>query len=278
MLKYIRIILIALFCVALAGAAGVYYYNYTHEDTAAPVFQADSDLIEVSVTDPQEALIQGLHAGDNVDGDLTDKIRIKGISTLLNETDVDVTYIEFDEASNYSTYTRTVRYTDYASPRFQLVKPMIFKLGETVSYTNAIMVIDQRDGNITGRLKLESSTVVNNTPGFYKAELSATNRMGDEIRLPLTVQVTDNSASRPSIVLKEYLIYVEQGARRNFRSYLSEVLDPLDADRETPIPLRNVSVNDGNVDTSKPGVYEVYYYYTGISGEVATVILTVVVE
>ncbi|MBR4193352.1 MAG: hypothetical protein IKQ54_03360 [Oscillospiraceae bacterium] len=278
MLKYIRIILIALFCAALAGAAGVFYYNYTHEDTVAPVFQADSELIEVSVTDPQEALIQGLHASDNVDGDLTAKIRIKNISTLLNETDVNVTYIVFDAASNYSTYTRTARYLDYTSPKFELVKPMIFKLGETVSYTNAIIVRDQRDGNITGRLKLESSTVVNNTPGFYTAELSATNRMGDTIRLPLTIQITDNSASRPSIVLKSYLIYLKQGQHPNYRRYLTEVIDPLTGKDETPVPLYKVSVNEKNVDTDKPGVYEVYYYYTGISGEVATVILTVVVE
>ena len=102
--------------------------------------------------------------------------------------------------------------------------------------------------------------------------------MGDTIRLPLTIQITDNSASRPSIVLKSYLIYLKQGQHPNYRRYLTEVIDPLTGKDETPVPLYKVSVNEKNVDTDKPGVYEVYYYYTGISGEVATVILTVVVE
>ena len=48
--------------------------------------------------------------------------------------------------------------------------------------------------------------------------------------------------------------------------------------RDIPVPLSQVSINDSGVDYSQAGVYEVYYYYTGISGEVATVILTVVVE
>ena len=277
MLKYVRIILIVLFVLALAGAGGLYFYAYTHEDTSPPAFRCDSELVEVSVKDPAQALLQGLYAYDNVDGDLTAKIRVKEVSTLINATDVTVTYIVFDEASNYATYSRTARYLDYAPPRFHLARPMIFNVGQTVSFRDAISVTDLREGNISGRLKLEESTVISNTPGTYRARLSASNRMGDTIYLPLTVQIIDSSISRPTINLTDYLIYVEQGERVYPRHYIESVSDPMSEDMEHAISRYKVSVNDKNLDSSTPGVYEIYYYYTGISGEVATVILTVVV-
>ena len=278
MLRLVRIILIILFCLALIGAAGLYFYTYTHEDNIPPTFRSGTDLLEVSVTDPDEALLQELWASDNVDGDLSAKIHVKEISTLINESDVNVTYIVFDEASNYATYSRVVRYRDYTPPRFDLLQPMIFNIGETVNFGSAVTVTDLRDGNISGRLKLEESTVISNTPGSYTATLSATNRMGDTITLPLTIQIIDNSTSRPSIALKRYLIYIAQGETPNWKSYLTEVLDPLSENPEESVPLRKVSINATRVDSSTPGVYEVYYYYTGISGEIATVILTVIVE
>ena len=278
MLRYVRIILIALFCLALIGAAGLYFYIYTHEDTSPPAFRSGTDLLEVSVTDPDEALLEELWAYDNVDGDLTSRIRVKDISTLINETDVNVTYIVFDAASNYATYTRVARYRDYTPPRFDLVRPMIFNVGETVSFSSSITVTDLRDGNISGRLKLEESTVISNTPGAYSALLSVTNRMGDTITLPLTIQIIDNSTTRPSISLDKYLIYLSQGEEPDWKSFLTQVKDPLSSSADKTVSVGKVTINASKIDVSTPGVYEVYYYYTGISGEIATVILTVIVE
>lgn len=278
MLKIVRIILVILFCLALAGAGGLYFYNYTHEDTSAPAFRSETDLLEVSVTDPEQTLLRGLSAYDNVDGDLTSKIRIQDISTLVNDTDVNVSYIVFDDASNYATYSRTVRYRDYTPPHFTVLQPMIFNTGDPVSFTGYITVNDQRDGDISGRLKLEESTVINNSPGTYSATLSVTNRMGDTVYLPLTVQIIDNSVSRPKIQLKDYLIYIKAGEEPSFRRYITEVTDPMAADSDQDIPASKVTVNAEGVDADTPGVYEVYYYYTGLSGEIATVILTVIVE
>ncbi len=278
MLRYVRVFLVVLFCLALAGAAGLYVYRYTHEDTSPPAFRSGTDLLEISVKDPDSALLNQLWAYDNVDGDLSSKIRVKSVSTLINETDVNVTYIVFDEASNYATYSRTVRYVDYAPPKFGLLGPMIFNVGESVNFGSTVTVTDQRDGNISGRLRLEESTVITSIPGTYSVKLSATNRMGSEIWLPLSVQIVDKSFTRPQITLKEYLIYVKVGEKPNYRSYLEEVTDPLSEDPEKAIPLRKVTINSSGVDSSVPGVYEVYYHYTGISGEIATVILPVIVE
>ena len=52
-------------------------------------------------------------------------------------------------------------------------------------------------------------------------------------------------------------------------------VEVLDADE---ISRTAAKVNAKKVDPTTPGTYEVYYYYTGLSGEIATAILTVVVE
>ena len=116
------------------------------------------------------------------------------------------------------------------------------------------------------------------TPGTYSATLTAANRMGDTITLPLTIQIIDNSTTRPSITLSKYLIYVARGEEPDWKSYLDQVTDPLSKTEDKTVSNSKVTVNAARVDTSVPGVSEVYYYYTGLSGEIATVILTVIVE
>ena len=186
-----------------------------------------------------------------------------------------VSYIVFDSASNYATYERTVRYTDYTSPHFRMSKPMIFNVGDTISFLDRISATDCIDGNITGRMILSESTVSNSIPGTYRAVISVTNRLGDTATLPLTVMVVNHSASAPKITLSKYLIYYKEEENVKFRDYVLSVTDPLS---ETGANPRLIRVNTAEVDASTPGVYPVYYYYTGTSGEIATTILNVVIE
>ncbi len=278
MIRLIRVVLVVLFCIALVSAAALFFYVRTTEDNTPPEFHVEADLIEVSVTDPDAALLQGLTATDDRDGDLTEEIRIQTHSSFMGNAEFTVSYIVFDQASNYATYTRRARYVDYVSPRFELTRPMTFGVNETVRFDGTVVVQDLLEGDISGRVKLEKSTVVNTIPGTYQVVLSAANRMGDTVTLPLSVQIVDNSRTRAQITLRDYLIYAHMGDELDYSQYLSKVTDPMEKDQSVVIPLSSVSINDSNVRLSTPGTYEVYYYYTGISGETATAILTVVVE
>lgn len=275
MLKYIRIILISAFVLALLGAGGLFLYNYTHEDVAPPAFDSDTDLLEVSVTATERQLCAGLRAYDNVDGDISSRIMVKNISQLINDTDVRVTYIVFDNASNYATYERTVRFVDYVPPHFSLSKGMIFNAGDTVTFLDRLTAKDAVDGDITSRMALLHSSVVSNIPGTYSVTVNVTNSLGDSSTLPLTVIVVNRTPSLPRIELTEHLIYLPKGSTFRPRDYLAGVEDPL---AEGEINLRQVKINGKSIDTEEPGVYEAYFYYTGESGEIATAILTVVVE
>lgn len=275
MLRTIRILLIVFFVLVLIGASILFYYNYTHNDVSEPVFRNESDTMEVSVSATRKELCAGLRAFDNVDGEITDRIMVQNISRFVSESTFRVRYIVFDNASNYATCERTVRFTDYVPPKFHLSKPMRFNVGETVTFMDRITAEDCIDANISDKLLLTESNVSNTTPGNYRAVVSVTNSMGDTAVLPLTVLIQSRSPSAPVIELNEYLVYQKAGEKREFRSYLDSVTDPL-ADGE--VSKASVKINAKGLDRDTPGVYEVYYYYTGASGETASAILTVVVE
>ena len=155
---------------------------------------------------------------------------------------------------------------------------MTFNVNETIRFDGSVIAEDLLEGDISGRIKLEKSTVVNSTPGTYQVVLSAANQMGDTVTLPLSIQIVDNSRTRAEITLRKYLVYTSAGGELDFSQFLSKVTDPMEKDQDAVISLSSVTINDSNVRLSTPGTYEVYYYYTGISGETATAILTVVVE
>ncbi|MFQ9052481.1 MAG: hypothetical protein ACLR5H_04270 [Oscillospiraceae bacterium] len=54
-----------------------------------------TDSIDVSVTAGDEALLQGVMASDDRDGDLTDQILIKGVSPSLTDSSAQVTLHRF---------------------------------------------------------------------------------------------------------------------------------------------------------------------------------------
>lgn len=275
MLRVIRIGLIALTVMLLIGAGILFYYNYTHEDISKPTFQASSATIEVSVKAERKDLCAGLHAYDNMDGDITDRIMVQSISSFSADDSFRVRYIVFDRASNYSVCERVARYTDYTPPTFTLNKPMVFNVGDTITYLDRISANDCIEGDISDRITLLESNVSSSTQGTYRIKVSVTNKMGDTAELPLTVLVRNASPSAPTITLSKYLLYQKAGELKNFRTLIASVSDPL---LEEAAPKKNVKINSSGYDYQTPGTYDVYYYYTGASGETATAVLTVVVE
>ena len=274
LLRRIRVILIMLFVVAAIAEGALAAWHYTHDDVSAPVFTSDYELLVVSAKATDEQLCAGLHAYDNMDGDITNRIMVKSVSPLINTTDAVITYLVFDNASNAATYSRTLRYTDYHVPHFSLSQPLNYAVGEKITLLDRLAANDVIDGNISSRIMLSQSSVSNSIAGTYPITVQVTNSAGDTAILPLSVLVSAQSASAPTLRLSTYLIYVSAGESVNWRSYINSVRDPLVGNGS----LSKVVCNTDDVDLDTPGVYEAYYYYVGQSGETTTVILTVVVE
>ncbi len=272
-MKAIRIFSISIFLV-LAGLTALTFTRYLAEDHTPPVITCDSEILAINVTDDETVLCQGITAWDNPDGDLTSQVFVEHTSGLIDANTAKVTYAVFDSSDNVAKLTRYVRYTDYKKPKFQITKPLIYKMGEQITLLDRLVVSDVVDGDITSQLRLTMSYLSNSAAGRYPIMLQATNSLGDTAFLPVTVIVVGNSPRLPEITLTDYLIYVPAGTKLLPRQYLDSVRDPGAAKQPG---LEKVAVDVGMLDMETPGVYEIIYSYSnGVLG--CETILTVVVE
>lgn len=272
-MKAIRImqrVILALFILTLLAFCGLRIYRQVTVDVTPPVITCSSDSIDASVTAGDEALLQGVMASDDRDGDLTDQILIKGVSPSLTDSSAQVTYIVFDSANNMASVTRTVRYTDYQAPRFALSQPLVYPAGQTVTLLDRLTASDVLDGDISSGIRITSQNVINSQPGVYSVTAQVDSRLGSTVVLPLKVVIT---AGGPQLItLSDYLVYLPRGSAFDAAGYIQSVTAP----DGTALSAGQVSI-ESPVDTSVPGTYHVGYSVTA-QGQSYTVYLAVVVE
>ena len=235
-----------------------------------PVIRCDEEKLVISVSTTQEELLSKVTARDEQDGDLTASVQIAGISKLLTDNTAKITYVVFDSDHNVGTLTRYLQFTDYEPAKFTLSQGLIYYRNESIALLDRLSAIDVIDGDITSMVRVSSLNATSQAE-VYTVDVQVTNSMGDTSRLKLPVIQLDGISIRPKVVLKEYLIYLPQGASFDSRSYLSHVEIPDGRGSNSDVSIT------GLVDTNTPGTYMVSYTYPYelTSG---TSILTVVVE
>lgn len=268
-----RILKLAL--IALLVVVGVLYglttaNRYLSGSHIPPTISCDSELIEVSVSDEDTALLAGVTAADKQDGDLTSQVLVQGVSKLITNDTAKVSYIVFDSDGNAASTSRMVRYTDYEKPHFTIKSALVYTENEDIRLLDRLTAQDVVDGDITESIRV-SSLAATSDPEVNTVTVQVTNSMGDTARLTLPIVVHSGTVVRPNVNLSSYLIYLEQGVSFNPSQYLSSVTTPIG-----PGDTGDVQITS-TVDTSTPGTYFVYYRYpysvtTGVS------VLTVVVE
>lgn len=270
-MNMLRLGILALFVLTVILFAAVKIKDAMTDDTP-PVIHAAADLLEVSVTDGEDKLLQGMTATDRQDGDLTDKLMVAGISQLITEDTAKVTYVVFDSDGNMHSYVRKIRYTDYRRPHFRLTAPLVCEPGQSTTLTDKLFASDVIDGDLSESIRVTAYHVNWEAEGQYTITVSATNSMGDTatVTLPLTVERAD--VTRPTVTLNEYLIYLSKGDTFDPTAYLVAAT----SDGVTPLGLAEVTVRH-DVDTAKDGTYSVTYTYTAANGKTGTATLTVVV-
>lgn len=265
-MKILERVTVIVFAAVLAVFIGVKAYTRMAVDTTPPQISCDTDTIDISVSDPESVLLQGVTARDDRDGDLTGSILIRGVTNLLSGNTARVSYVVFDSANNMATCQRTIRYTDYEKPRFALSQPLIYPEGGPVMVLDKLSAADSAGENISDNISIVSQNIDIYTAGQYFLTAQVSNSQGDieSVTLPVII----SSAKKQLVELKEYLVYLDQGASFNSGSYVSSVKDSAGAAYD----LSHLSV-EGQVDTSVPGTYYVSYSF-----QTCTVVLTVVVR
>ena len=274
-MKKLRAAAVIVFIASLV-LLGLSAFRGRADKVPGPVIQMDSNLIEVSVSDGEDALKRGVTATDAAGGDVTDTLEVESVGPFNESGRRVVTYVAFDSGNKLARAQREVSYTDYASPRFRFERPLLLP-ANSKNLLTGVTVEDDFDGEQYGNIWIQYDGVIDSSiPGEYQVVLETTNSAGDTASLPVTIEIYDETvrAGLPIIKLKEYVVYLEEGAQWNPRQYLDSVTiggseyavtttgsetapaqaasNVIDADR--------INVT-GNVNTKVPGNYEVVYTY-----------------
>ena len=100
-MKLLQRITLILFIISALLFAGSRAYHHFLVDDTPPVLTMDSDTVEMGLGDTRDALLRGVRATDNRDGDLTREIIVQGVTKLIGENTAKVTYIVFDKATTW---------------------------------------------------------------------------------------------------------------------------------------------------------------------------------
>lgn len=225
------------------------------QNTDFPTITAQEETLEVSVDDGKEALLQGLTAQDETDGDLTDEIMVTSISHFLEKGTVNVKYVVFDSHNNAASLTRKVRYTDYHSPEFSLKKAPVYTVGTAFDLTKFVQVTDCIDGDITDRVRVISNMVNNFSVGIYPLVLEVSNSCGDTAQISLLVRYVSEDMD-VNVNLSRYIVYLEQGEDFDPMHWVSSVTDK----DGNALKKEDLEVQ-GTLDTQTPGTYSLVYSY-----------------
>ena len=265
--KWALLLLTALCCI---GFAAYYIISRQAVDHTAPVISFQTQELDVSVTADEGALLSGVTAQDNRDGDVTASLVVEGVSNLSSDQLATVTYAAFDKAGNVAKAQRTLRYTDYQSPRFNLTGALVFRSGISFDVLSYVDVEDVIDGDLSDRVKAtllsrESSVTAE---GIHQVEFRVTNSMNDTSYLTIPVEVYSAGTYNASVELTDYLVYLKAGESFDPDSYLKTLktnAENIDLIRD----LDRVTVSrDSDVDPQVPGTYSVTYTvkYSGYTG------------
>lgn len=272
MMKWLQRITLLLFATVLVAFVVFSVIDRLTTDNTLPVIAMETEEIEISVTDKKEALLKGVTATDEKDGDITEKVLVESVSKFIEPGVFNVTYAVADNDNHVSKVTRRVRYTDYTSPEFYMKRALVYSVDEAVDIRAAVGARDCIDGDISGRVTIAATDFVQNTAGVFTVSLQVTNSMGDMINLDVAVHVEGNETMAPEIQLEKSLIYIKKGEKPVFEDYIKEVT-------VNGVLMENYGLLiSTNFDSEKEGTYNVHYYISTNEGYEGHSILTVVVE
>lgn len=268
-------------------------------DTTPPVITCETDELTVSVEDGSDALLQGLTAWDDRDGDLTGEIRVASLSRFNAQRQRTVNYVVFDAAGQPGQAQRTLTYTDYTPPRIYLRQALRFASGSQTGSDGLTVLTAAEDcleGDLTAQVKYSAEDgLYAREIGTHTYTLQVSNSAGDTRSLALPADVVDSADSTERLraypLLDEYILYTQKGqpvdilgdvigVEQNGNQYdltkpfngVASYPSALVASGEAPdsaqvlARLRQSVTVTGEPDYTAPGLYTVQVGYRYLSG------------
>lgn len=264
MKKKTNFLLVVLLLLCIAAFIGYRALDAMRTDSQAPEIQIGDQIPEISVNDPEEALLQGIHATDVRDGDVTGSVVVENIAILDSTGRIQVSYAAFDKAGNVAKAQREALYIDYVSPRFTLSAPLLYRSGVNFDVLKTVGATDLIDGDIQHRVRATSlDDSIISTPGTHNVQFQVSNSLGDITTVVLPVEVYETMNYTATLSLNTYLVYLRTGEKFNPNHYLDTFTlagtkTLLDGRLPNGYSLQTV----GELHTDTPGVYPLQYFLT----------------
>ena len=259
-----NILLVLLIIACVAVFYGYRTLDMMRTDNDAPVIYMDAQIPEVSVKDPKSALLQGISAEDERDGDVTASLVVEKVEMTDSDGTLTVSFAAFDRSGNVAKEKREAKYTDYESPKFVMRAPLLFRNGAHFDVLQIVEATDVIDGDIQHRVRATSMTDKSiDELGVHDVQFQVTNSLGDTVTYVFPVEVYDPEPYDATLTLKNYLVYMEQGSTFSASAYLESFFFRGDEiDLRGSLPYGYSLKTEGIVNTQVPGVYPVEYRVT----------------
>ena len=236
-----------------------------------PIIQLVEEVLTVSVSDDETILLKNIVASDLEDGDLTNKIVVDSISKFDENKERTVTYVVFDSDDNMTKAKRKIKYSDYEAPMIDLEKPLVFYyVGNNNEFKNFLGATSKLDGDLSSKIVIDRRYCIVNQCYIDVSVMDSTGTKTEQ------TFKTDELNIIPNVTfeLTDYLLYVPVGTEINPWSYIKKIESmginlTYQTDR---IEIQN------NYNSSKPGMYEFIYRYTGSAGDYGIAKLVIIVE
>ena len=242
---------------------------------AAPVIRATDKTIEVGDEfDPRADVT----AEDEEDGDITNNIEILKNEVNINEPGIyDVTYKVTDTKG--ASYTTTIKVTVNPKAADLNACPVIQATDKTLTVGDEfdpladVTAKDEEDGDITDKIEILENEVDTTKPGKYKVTYKVTDS-GDASHVK-TIKVTVNPKMEP---INAAPIIKAEDKTLTVGDTFDPMADVTAIDAEDGNLTDKIEILNNEVDTTKPGKYEVTYKVTDRKGASYTKTITVTVN
>ncbi len=226
-----RLLTMALLAGCIVMGAAAFLLN-AGQDRKAPRITIEDEEISYAEGDEYDALLKGVSAKDNRDGDVTDEIFVEKI-VPAKEGYAEVYYGVTDSNHNVATAHRTVSYTEEASKKEEENEP------ETDS---------------------EESTAKEKTE-------EETKEPGNDEDSDAEEEELKPDGSRPAIALTQSEVTIKKGESFDPLSVVKGVVD----DKDDRNRLYQRISADGERNTNKAGTYSIRYYVKDSDGNTSDV-------
>ena len=225
--------LVAMLFLACAALLAGNVVVYIGEDRNGPEISVPQEEITYVAGTDTSALLNGVTAQDDRDGDVTDTVTIESIIPNANQTGASVVYVAKDSKNNVTKETRTILYSTDAN------QAAAQAAAEQVAADQAAAE-QAAQGDAAG----ESAQTTDDGAAQNEAAIAAL------------------SAESPRFYLTQYSVELERGAELNELSYVQDITDDEDSREELYQGIRI----SGEVDTNTPGEYTLEYHVVDSDG------------